>query len=159
MTVRRTAKRLLIGGAVAAVIGLVGAVVTDSAAKLSYQVMVAEPAASGQLPDCKPTMVIVDRTTGNELPCAGTPEGGYTTTERREIVKASTAMAAAGGFDAVDEFELNELAAQIGRRHGDATTRASTWAFGIVGVLGAAALLTGIAVRLVANARRTVPRR
>lgn len=156
MTVRRTAKRLLIGGAVAAVIGLVGAVVTDSAAKLSYQVVVAAPAASGQLPDCKPTMVMVDRTTGNELPCAGTPEGGYTTTERREIVKAATAMVADGRFDAVDEFDLTELATQIGRRHGDPTTRASTWAFGIVGVLGAAAFLSGIAARVVAIAQRRV---
>jgi hypothetical protein len=159
MTVRRTARRLLIGGAVAAVIGLAGAIVTDSSAKLSYQVMVAEPAASGRLPDCKPTMVVVDRTTGNELPCSGTPEGGYSTTERQEIVKVATAMAADGGFDAVDEFKLSELAAQIGRRHADPSPRAGTWAFGIVGVLGAAAFLAGIAVRLVAIARRTAPRR
>ncbi len=158
MTVRRTATRLLVGGALAAVIGLVGAMVTDSATKLSYQVMVAEPAASGRLPACKPTMVVVDRATGNELPCSGTPEGGYTSTERQEILKVSTAVAADGGFDAVDEFKLSELAAQIGRRHADPSTRAGTCAFGIVGILGAAAFVIGIAVRIVANARRTVPR-
>lgn len=158
MTVRRTAKRLLICGAVAAVIGLVGAMVTDSATKLSYQVMVAEPAASGRLPACKPTLLMVDRSTGNELACSGTPEGGFTAAERQEILKVSTAMAADGGFDAVDEFKLSELAAQIGRRHDDPTNSAATWAFGIVGILGGAAFLSGIAVRIVANARRTVPR-
>ncbi len=158
MDVRRTAKRLLIGGAVAAVIGLVGAMITDSATKLSYQVMVAEPAASGRLPACKPTLLIVDRRTGKELPCSGTPDGGFSTAERQEIVELSTAMAADGGFDAVDEFKLSELAAQIGGRHDDPTNSAATWAFGIVGILGGAAFLSGIAVRVVANARRTVPR-
>ena len=158
MTVRRTATRLLVGGALVAMIGLVGAIVTDSAAKLSYQVMVAEPATSGRLPACKPTIVMLDRTTGSELPCSGTPEGGFTTTERQEIVKVATAMAADGGFDAVDEFKLTELATQIGRRHDDAASSAGTWAFGFVGILGAAAFLSGIAVRVVANARRTVPR-
>jgi hypothetical protein len=160
MDVRRTAKRLLIGGALAAVIGLVGAMVTDSATKLSYQIMVADPATSGRLPACKPTVLFVDRTSGKELPCSGTPEGGYTDAERQEILQVAAGLAADDGtIDAVDEFKLSELGTQIGLRHHDATNTAATWAFGIVGILGAAAFVTGIVVRLVANARRKVPGR
>ncbi|WP_344157362.1 hypothetical protein [Kribbella yunnanensis] len=158
MNVRRTATRLLVGGALAAVVGLVGAMVTDSATKLSYQVMVTEPAASGRLPDCKPTLLLLDQSTGAELPCSGTPEGGFTTAEREEILKLATTMAADDRLDTVDQFKLSELAAEIGRRHDDPTNSAATWAFGIVGTLGGAAFLTGIALRIVANARRTGPR-
>ncbi|MFF1818600.1 hypothetical protein ACFVWG_14960 [Kribbella sp. NPDC058245] len=159
MDVRRTAKRLLIGGALAAVIGLVGAMVTDSATKLSYQIMVAEPGASGRLPACKPTVLFVDRTSGKELPCSGTPEGGYTNAERQEILQLAATMAADGTVDAVDGFKLSELGTEIGLRHHDATNTATTWAFGTVGILGAAAFVTGIVLRLVANARRKVPGR
>jgi hypothetical protein len=158
MTVRRTAKLLLIGGALACVIGLVGAIATDSATKLSYQVMAGEPSASGRLPTCRPTLIVVDRTTGKELACSGTPEGGFTPADHQEILKLSTALAADGAVDSGEVFQLSELAAEIGLRHNDPTNSAATWAFGIFGSLGAAAFVTGIVVRLVAHARRTVPR-
>ncbi|WP_405056113.1 hypothetical protein OG474_25625 [Kribbella sp. NBC_01505] len=157
MTVRRTARLLLISGALAGVIGLIGAIVTDSTTKLSYQVMVLEPSTSGRLPACKPTVIVVDRTTGNELPCSGTPEGGFTASERQEVLKLSTSMAA-DGFDAVDEFKLSELATTIGLRHDDPTSSA-TWAFATLGILGAAALVSGITLRIVETVRGRTPRR
>ncbi|TDD43526.1 hypothetical protein E1263_41590 [Kribbella antibiotica] len=156
MDVRRTAKRLLIGGALAAVVGLIGAIVTDSSTKLSYQVLVTEQSTSGRLPVCKPGLLVIDRTTGDELPCSGTPEGGFTLAERQEILKLSTAMAA-DGFDSVDEFKLSERATAIGLRH-DTPTSSATWAFITLGILGGTAFASGIAVRLGVNVRQRFPR-
>ncbi|MFK4087589.1 hypothetical protein ACI2LF_25995 [Kribbella sp. NPDC020789] len=158
MAGRRTARRLLIGGALAAVVGLIGAIAIDSGTKLSYQVMVVEPSASGRLPACKPTLVAVDRGTGKELPCSGTPEGGFTPAERQEILRMAAVMAADGAVDTVDEFKLSERATEIGLRHDDPTNSVGVWAFGTLGVFGAGAFATGIAIRLFESAQRRARR-
>jgi hypothetical protein len=143
------ARWLLIGGALVAVIGLIGAAVAGSAGQLSYQVMVAEPPASGKVPACRSTELFVDRSRGAELPCAGTPVEGFTPADREQILKLSSELAADGGIDEVDGFKLTELAAKIGRGHNDASNKAAPLAFGVVAALGGAAFATGIALKVI----------
>jgi len=161
MNVRRKpiAWWLLFGGAVVGVVGLIGAVVTGSAGELSYQVRVVEPPASGKVPACRSTELFVDRSSGAELSCSGTPVEGFTPADREQILKLASELAAGGGIDAVDEFKLTELAARIGRGHNDASDNAAPLAFGVVAVLGGAAFATGIALKVVASRRRSPRRR
>ena len=149
---RRVTGWLLVGGALVAVLGLVGAGVTKSASVSSYDVLVTEVSGNGKLADCRPTMLIVDRKTGTELPCAGTPEEGFTAAERQEVLAQAAKMAADGELDGVDAFQLSELATTIGHRHSeDANSVLPAFFLGIA-VLGGVTLIVGI-VRKVLQVR------
>jgi hypothetical protein len=141
---RRTTGWLLVGGALVGLFGLTGAAVTNSANQLSYEVMVADQSTTGQLPACKPTMLFVDRKSGTELACAGTPVEGFTAAERQEILGLATKLAADGEVDGPDGIELTELATTIGHRHGDDANSVLPALFlGIAG-LGGVTLVIGI---------------
>jgi hypothetical protein len=161
MTVRRKplAGRLLLAGFVAAVIGLIGAAFTGSTGDLSYEVRTAEPAVSGKVLACKPTVVFVDSRTGAELPCFGTPVGGFTAADRQQILKLAAELAADGGIDTGEEFKLTELAAEIGHTHDDASSKAGPLAFGVLAALGGASLVVGIGLKVAAALRRSARRR
>jgi len=149
---RRITGWLLIGGALAAVLGLVGSGVAKSASELSYDVLVTEQSGNGKMANCRSTMLVVDRKTGAELPCAGTPEEGFTAAERQEVLGQAAKLAADGELDGVDAFKLSELATTIGHRHNeDANSVLPTFFLGIA-VLGGAALVVGI-VRKVLQVR------
>ncbi|MEV8373597.1 hypothetical protein AB0P21_12710 [Kribbella sp. NPDC056861] len=161
MTVRRKplAGRLLLAGFLAVVIGLIGAAFTGSSGDLSYEVRTAEPLADGKVPACRSTALFVNSRTGAELPCFGTPVGGFTAADRQQILRLATELAADGGIDAGEEFKLTELAADIGHQHDDASSQAGPIAFGVLAVLGALALAAGIALRTAAAIRRSSRRR
>lgn len=145
---RRTTGWLLVGGALAGLFGLIGAAVTNSANQLSYDVLVTEQSTAGHLPACRPTMLFVDRKTGTELACAGTPVEGFTAAERQEILGLSAKLASDGGIDGPDGFELTQLATTIGHRHGgDANRVLSALFLGIAG-LGGVTLVIGIVRKL-----------
>ncbi|TDU90051.1 hypothetical protein EV138_3634 [Kribbella voronezhensis] len=140
---RRTTGWLLVGGALAAVFGLVGAGVAKSANQLSYDVVVTEQSTAGHLPACRPTMVIVDRKTGAELACAGTPVEGFTVAERQEILGHAAKLAADGDIDGTDGFELTQLATDIGHRHGDDANSVLPALFLGIAVVGGVTFIVG----------------
>jgi hypothetical protein len=140
----RITTRLLIAGALAGVFGLAGAAVTHSANQLSYEVMVADQSTTGRVPACKPTRLFVDRKTGAEIACAGTPEEGFTAAERQEILTESAKLAADGQVDGEDGFALTQLAATIGKRHDEAANSVLTILFLDIAALGGLTLIGGI---------------
>jgi hypothetical protein len=141
---RRTTGWLLVGGALVVVFGLTGAAVTNSANQLSYEVMVTEQTTNGPLPACKPTMLFVDRKSGTELACAGTPVEGFTAAERQEILGLAAQLAADGEIDGPDGFKLTELATVIGHRHGDDANSVLPALFLGIASLGGVTLVIGI---------------
>jgi hypothetical protein len=149
---RRITGWLIVGGALVAVLGSVGAGVAKSASVLSYDVLVTEVSGNGKLADCRPTMLIVDRKTGAELPCAGTPEEGFTAAERQEVLGQAAKMAADGELDGVDAFKLSELATTIGHRHSEEANSVLPTLFLGIAVLGGVTLVVGI-VRKVLQVR------
>lgn len=141
---RRVTGWLLVGGALAVVLGLVGAGVAKAASEVSYDVLVTEVSGTGRLAKCRPTMLIVDRKSGTELPCAGTPEEGFTAAERQEILGQAATMAADGQLDGVDAFKLSELATTIGHRHSEEANSVLSVLFLGIAVLGGVTLVVGI---------------
>jgi hypothetical protein len=142
---RRVTGWLLVGGALAVVFGLVGAGVAKAGNDLSYDVLVTEVSGSGKLAKCRSTMLIVDRKTGAELPCAGTPEEGFTKAERQEILGQAATLAADGQLDGVDAFKLSQLATTIGHRHSEEANDVLSALFLGIAVLGGVTLVVGIA--------------
>jgi hypothetical protein len=149
---RRITGWLLVGGALVGVFGVVGAAVTASGNQLSYDVMVVEQATTGKVPDCKSTRMFVDRKTGKEIACAGTPVEGFTAAERQEVLGVAAKLAADGEIDGPDGFELTQLATTIGHRHGDDANSVLPAFFLGIAILGGVTLIVGI-VRKVSQLR------